>query len=311
MTPPSTCVSLQVVPENTPTELIDFVSRVSLPRHIEITHRVTAGSVTIGRFVLKPNPGAFIGTTQYAVTVHEGAPFEMEWLLPGSEILQRKLMEPGDVHIHPWDTLVYKRWQASSRMLFMAIDRNFLGQIVDEVYDRRFIELRPRIGIRDPVIEGIAEAWREELREQGVGGRIHAEALATTLIVHLFRPYGEGGANAQAATGGMTGPRLRRVVEYIEAHFSEDLSLCTLASLVGVSVHHFNDVFKAETGVAPHHFLIERRVHRAKELLLGSSMPIAEVAVAVGFSGQSHFSLHFRRLTGTTPARFRLAGKSG
>jgi AraC family transcriptional regulator len=302
---------LRNLPDGTPTELIDFAGVASLPRHIEITQRITGGAVTIGRYILKPNPGAFIGTIQYAVMLQEGAPFDMEWMLPGSDTLKRKLMEPGAVHIHPWDTLVYKRWLASSRMLFMAIERNFIGQIVDEVYDQRSIELRPRIGIRDPVIEGIAEAWREELQEHGAGGRIHAEALATALIVHLFRTYGEGGANFRAVTGGMTGTRLRRVVEYIEAHLSEDTSLCTLASLVGFSVHHFNDVFKAETGMAPHHFLIERRVHRAKELLLGSNMPIAEVAVSVGFSGQSHLTLHFRRLTGITPARFRAAGTRG
>jgi len=298
-------------PENTPTELIDFAGVVSLPRHIEITHRITGGAVTMGRFMLKPNPGAFIGTTQYAITVHEGAPYEMEWLLPGSDTLERRMMEPGDVHIHPWDMLVYKRWEASSRMLFMAIDRNFLNQIVNEVYDRRLIELRPQIGIRDPVTGGMAEAWREELQERGAGGRIHAEALATALIVHLFRTYGEGGGSVQGATGGMTGARLRRVVEYIEVHFSEDISLFTLASLAGFSVHHFNDVFKAETGMAPHQFLIDRRVHHAKELLLGTNMPIAEVAVTVGFSGQSHFTLHFKRLTGTTPARFRVGGKTG
>src|SRR3984957_14981308 len=232
---------MAIIPENTPAELIDFEGVASLQKHVEITHRITRGAVTMGSYILKPNPGAFIGTIQYAVTVHEGAPFEMEWLLPGSDSLERKLMEQGNINIHPWDTLVYKRWQKFSRMLFMAIDRNFIGQIVDEVYDRRFIELRPRIGIRDPVIAGMAEAWREELREHGAGGRIHAEALATALIVHLFRAYGEGRVNFQAVTGGMTGTRLRHVVEYIEAHLSENISLFTLASLVGFSVQAHPD----------------------------------------------------------------------
>lgn len=301
---------MAIIPENTPTELIDFAGVASLPRHIEITHRISSGAVTMGRYLFKPDVGAFIGATQYAVMVHEGAPCELEWLLPGSSILEKKLMEPGDIHILPWDTLVYKRWSTSSRMLFMAIDRNFIGQIADEVYDGRSIELRPKIGIRDPVIGCMAEVWRGEVQKRGAGGRIHAEALATTLIVHLFRMNGTDGDNSRAVNGGITGMRFRRIVEYIEEHLSENISLRTLASLVGFSVHHFNDVFKAETGTAPHQFVIERRVHRAKELLLGSSLPIAEVAVAVGFSGQSHFTLHFRRLAGTTPARFRAVGKS-
>lgn len=195
-------------------------------------------------------------------------------------------------------------------MLFMAVERALVVQIVAEVFDRQHMDLKPRIGIRDTVIEGMAEAWREELLERGAGGRVQAEALATALIVHLFRTYGEGGANIRVSTGGMNGTRLRRVVEYIEEYLSEDISLCVLASIAGFSVHHFNDVFKAETGIAPHHFLIERRVHRAKELLLGSDIPIAQIASEVGFSGQSHLTLHFRRLAGTTPLRFRLGGKS-
>jgi AraC family transcriptional regulator len=293
------------IPENTPTELINFAGIASLPRHIEITDRITAGAVTIGRYVLKPNSGVFIGTTQYAVVVREGTPFEMEWLPPRSDAYERKRMEQGDIDIHPCDTLVYKRWQTSSRTLFMAIDHTLMSQIVEEVFDQRSIELKPKIGIRDTVIEGMSEAWREELRVRGAGGRIHAEALATALIVHLFRTYGDGGANIQMNMGGMNGTRLRRVVDYIEGHLSEDIGLCTLASLAGFSVHHFNDVFKTETKFAPYQFLIERRIHRAKEKLLGSDAPIAQIALDVGFSGQSHFTEHFRKSTGTTPLRYR------
>ncbi|MBU6418771.1 MAG: AraC family transcriptional regulator [Proteobacteria bacterium] len=115
--------------------------------------------------------------------------------------------------------------------------------------------------------------------------------------------------NFHGTIGGMRGVRLRRAVDYIESHLGEDVRLRTLASVVGFSVHHFSDVFKAETGLAPHHFLIERRIHRAKELLLETKMPIAEIALEVGFSGQSHLTLNFRKLTGTTPLRFRARKK--
>jgi AraC family transcriptional regulator len=294
------------IPENTPIELIDFAASASLPRRIAIVDWLTYGTVAIGRYLLKPNPGSVIGTSQYTVAVHEGVSFEMEWRHLDGAAIEARLMQPNDIQIHPCNTLVYKRWQTSSRVLFMAIDRTFTNQILGEVFVRRPIDLMPRIGIRDPVIEGMAEVWRGELNERGGGGRILAEALATALIVHLFRTYGEGGDNIHITTGGMNGARLRKVFEYIEEHLSEDISLCALAAIAGFSVHHFGEIFKAETGLAPHHFLIERRIHRAKELLLGGNTPIAQIAVEVGFSGQSHFTEHFRRLTGSTPLRFRL-----
>lgn len=302
---------MAAIPDNTPTELIDFASAASRPRHIEIIYRITQGAITIGQFLLKPHSGVVIGTTQYTVLVHDGTPFEMEWLLPGSDHQDYKQIEPGDIHIHPSDTLVYKRWKTSSRVLFMAIERAYIAQVVGDVFHQHSVELAPRIGIRDPVIEGFAAAWREELRERGAGGRIHAEALATALIVHLFRTYGEGGADFHATAGGANSMRLRRVLDYIESNFGEDISLWTLASTAGLSTHYFNEVFKAEIGMPPHHFLIERRIHHAKELLLGTDMAISEIAIAVGFSGQSHFTLNFRKLTGTTPLRFRLAGRLG
>lgn len=58
-------------------------------------------------------------------------------------------------------------------------------------------------------------------------------------------------------------------------------------------------------GMRPYHYLIQRRIHRAKELLLGGRKPIAEIAVEVGFATHSHFTFNFRKVTGTTPSRFR------
>jgi len=236
----------------------------------------------------------------------------MDWRVLGGPSLERKRIEFGDIQIHPCDTLIYKNFiyrqtSTPSQMLFLAINQVFVDQVIADIFGRSSMELEPRIGIQDRIIGGMAEIWSEELRACGAGGRIGAEALATTLIVHLFRTYGGGKVNPSAPTGGMTSIRLRRVLAYMEEHLSEDIGLCTLASIAGFSIHHFSDVFKAETGFTPHQFLIDRRIHRAKQMLLGSSAPIAQISAEVGFSGQSHFSGHFRKLTGTTPLRFRRA----
>ena len=63
-------------------------------------------------------------------------------------------------------------------------------------------------------------------------------------------------------------------------------------------------------GVAPHYFMTRRRIERAKELLLHSDQPLAEIALAVGFSSQAHFTDQFRKMTGSTPLRFRTATDS-
>jgi AraC family transcriptional regulator len=92
----------------------------------------------------------------------------------------------------------------------------------------------------------------------------------------------------------------------MEAHLAEDISLRDLATLAGLSTHHFGEAFKTSTSTSPHRYLIERRIRRGKELLLGADRSIAEVALAVGFASHSHFTDNFRKLTGTTPSRFRI-----
>ncbi len=72
-----------------------------------------------------------------------------------------------------------------------------------------------------------------------------------------------------------------------------------------MSPYHFARLFKAETGLSPHQYVIHRRVDRAKALLADADLTIAEVARAVGFANHSHLSSHVRRLLGVSPGTLR------
>jgi AraC family transcriptional regulator len=98
---------------------------------------------------------------------------------------------------------------------------------------------------------------------------------------------------------------MRRVLDYIDAHLTEDLGLIELAAIAGLSPHHFGEAFKISGGKSPHQFVMERRVQHALELLRNEDRSIAEIAHAVGFSSQSRLTENFRRVTGLTPGQFR------
>src|SRR3546814_12152407 len=100
---------------------------------------------------------------------------------------------PGARNINPADRPMFKRWTSSPRILVIAREQAFIKQIVGEAFDGKELELRTQIGIRDPVIEGMAAAWRRELAERGAGGRLYTEGLGSALAVHVFRAYGEIG----------------------------------------------------------------------------------------------------------------------
>jgi len=105
--------------------------------------------------------------------------------------------------------------------------------------------------------------------------------------------------------GGLPPSVLRRVREYIEAHLENNVSLEVLAGIAGLSLSYFSRAFKQSEGVAPHDYLMRRRVHRALELLAGTDLPLSAIACASGFSDQSHLARRFRQHFGITPSRYR------
>src|SRR6476661_4677309 len=109
------------------------------------------------------------------------------------------------------------------------------------------------------------------------------------------------------AHGGLSPGAMRRVREFVDAHLSSSINLATLASIAGISIHHFARGFKQTANVTPHHYLVQKRVERARELLARTELSLSEIAYAVGFSDQSHLTRHFRQTLGVTPRQFRWA----
>jgi AraC-like DNA-binding protein len=111
--------------------------------------------------------------------------------------------------------------------------------------------------------------------------------------------------SARRAQGGLPAHKLRRVVEFIEAHIDVPITLARLAAVVYLSPFHFHRQFKRSMGLTPGQYISQLRIKRARTLLSESDLPLAEVAAQVGFADQSHFTAAFRRTTSMTPATYR------
>lgn len=114
-------------------------------------------------------------------------------------------------------------------------------------------------------------------------------------------------ANTEVATarGGLTPRALRCVREYIDGHLAENIRLEVLAEVAGLSRCHFARAFKQSVGVAPHGYVMQRRLERAERLLAETELSLSQVALDSGFADQSHFSSCFRKHFGTSPRSFR------
>jgi AraC family transcriptional regulator len=135
------------------------------------------------------------------------------------------------------------------------------------------------------------------------------DSLARAIAAHLLRI----GAGARALhrspfkPAGLAPDKLQRVRAFVEEHIAETLHTERLAAAVYMSPFHFSRLFKLAAGEPPHGYVTRRRIERAKALLAAADLPLVHVAAAVGFQTQGHFTEVFRRRTGTTPRRFRLA----
>lgn len=94
--------------------------------------------------------------------------------------------------------------------------------------------------------------------------------------------------------------------EYLEDHYSEDVSLAQLAAITSRSLFHLARAFSEALGLPPHAYLESIRIQHARELL-SSGMSVVDTALSLGYPDQSHFTHRFRRHTGVTPGQYRKA----
>lgn len=99
--------------------------------------------------------------------------------------------------------------------------------------------------------------------------------------------------------------RLTDLLQYIDTHFSEKITDETASKMAFMSYHHFCRVFKRITGRTFVEYLNYVRLREAGKLLAGSSMPVGDIALAVGFSSVTYFNRVFKREKGIPPLSFR------
>jgi AraC family transcriptional regulator len=164
---------------------------------------------------------------------------------------------------------------------------------------------------QDPVIKRLADALAATEAAHDLHSAICADALRLAILTRQFSRRSETGASAENAAGrnvrSLQKWRLKRVLQYVDEHLGAKITLQDLAMVAGLSRMHFAAQFRAAIGMRPHEYLLKRRIERAEELLKRAEVSLVQIALAVGFQTQAHFTTVFKRFAGDTPYQWRSA----
>jgi len=166
------------------------------------------------------------------------------------------------------------------------------------------VALRDPLPARDALLQNLAATYLSIADCDDPAAILLADFLGLAAATHLLSLYGEAPPPARKAIA-LPKWRLKRAIEFIDAHLDSPMALADVAGAAGLSRMHFAAQFRAATGVRPHEFVLRRRIERAQSLLSTTDVPIVELALATGFSSQSHFTVVFKRISGLTPRQWR------
>jgi AraC family transcriptional regulator len=194
-----------------------------------------------------------------------------------------------------------------------AVDWRNPADIVSLQLSERFIQratglahlrLPDALTIRDPFVSNSAAAIRSSADDDAINPAF-AEAMAT-VIAHRIR-LGAGSnqhVHERRRAGELSPGQASRILDFLDSRLDESISLHDLAQQAGLTKWHFMRRFNTTYGTSPHSFITDRRMSRAKRLLLSSDLPIVQIALEVGMT-HSHFSRTFLKRVGVSPSEFR------
>ena len=158
--------------------------------------------------------------------------------------------------------------------------------------------------LHDRRLSALLSSFHKRLAENAP--KVESESLLLRALAHLLTRYAE--PRIERRSIGREHPAIRKTREFMETHFTEDISLSTLSGVVSLSPHYFAHAFEREVGIPPHAYLEGVRIRKACELL-NRGETLVSTALAVGYSDQSHLTHRFKRFLGITPGQYMRESK--
>lgn len=260
----------------------------------------------------------------------EDADFPLHWHAPGEIISPIEgtytvTIAGKTVTLQPYDVLIIASGELHSirapktgERYIMNYSVSYFQQIQDmaELFNT-FYPFRLVTRQEDPELAEQLFAVLTRIEGEYFSTNVYRESEIMALMLHFFSTFGRY-EHRQNSKQVLDYPKqqdhMRRFAElcaYINNHCTERLSVEDLASRAGFSVYHFSRLFKENTGMTCHNYLVARRIIYAKTLLVDDTIPITEIAMRSGFNSIATFNRLFKAQIGYTPTEYRQMASHG
>ncbi len=186
----------------------------------------------------------------------------------------------------------------------------FMVTISKNRFQEILSSISPTSGVAKPLnfpysrqLFSCAATLMQEFEKRDIGYEFMVQSLLTEFIIQLIRE-GRIIENMEKPIG-KNYNYADRAVEYLHTYYNASISLDDLCMELNLSRYHFIRIFKAQTGVTPHAYLINLRLEHALEYLSEKDFPLEQVSTLCGFVNQAHFSQSFKKKYGITPTQYR------
>jgi AraC-like DNA-binding protein len=202
------------------------------------------------------------------------------------------------------------RLPAAFDLLALYIPELAFDELAADFGIPRVNELAIATGTVDPVIQQLGLALLPALEARDRDSRLFFDHIALALCAHLATHYGRLAPRTPWTVSPLSPWQERLAKELLAADLTAEPSVAEIARACRLPPRRFLRAFRETTGMPPHRWLRTFRIERAKELLLQSSLSLAQIAYDCGFADQSHLTRTFAAAIGVTPGAWRRARRS-
>lgn len=232
---------------------------------------------------------------------------DLHWSAEITQEMTELKTSPGDIWINPPKFPFSHDISEPCYFIILAIEEKAFLNSCSHNLQNKSLQFLNNYNVYDETIKSIIELFILEAKANGRNGYAYLKNLTSLLSTHYIQNYSNfyDLQNQATSSSKFEQSQLDKVDIFIDKNLGQSISVDELADLLHCSKFYFLREFKKLVGITPYQYLMQKRLERAKTLLMSSSSNISSIGLDLGFNDQSHFTRVFKNQFGITPKQFQ------